>query len=155
MIFCNRGRMIRLRSILLLLLILISAEALQCEEMPKIITVRQLRNYRAQLFTSFHVAQYKIYIKDGKGSKEELAAYQKSVAEIQELQTWIVKESRISIEPYFKNAYGDIFLNALADVSAAKIRTSPPFTKRDLNDVGQLMERIDGLISLPITLGGP
>jgi hypothetical protein len=143
-----------LRNILLFCVCMSSAPSF-AEGLPEFKSVSEVRSFRAKLFTSFHVAQSKLYLKDGKGTAAEIAAYQAVVDNVVALQ---LKASTLRLKSDLgkDQADYDAALERLVNyLSSAKVRSNPPFTKADLNDVGQLLGRIEQLLNLPLREPGP
>ncbi len=122
----------------------------RAEEIPEFRSIDAIRSYRAKVFTAFHVAQYKLYVNEGKGTPSEVAAYQAVVVDVIALQR---KVSSLSLRKDLgkdQEACDSWFGRYMSQITSAKIKSEPPFARSDINAAAKLMGDIECLLILPL-----
>lgn len=114
--------------------------------------------HRKNVCSAYMKAALPIYNKGEAASVEEKAAFVKTAAEIVRLQAYVGKSRRLSLSSKSNAAMRVINTEKMNDyyakMSAAKIATTLPATRAELNEASIYINNLSQLMQLPVNLGG-
>lgn len=114
--------------------------------------------HRKNVCSAYMKAAFPIYNKGEAASDEEKAAFIAAAAEIVKLQAYVGKSRRLSLSSKSNAAMRAVNTEKMnefyAKMSAAKIATTLPATRAELNEASVYINNLSQLMQLPVTLGG-
>lgn len=114
--------------------------------------------HRKNVCSAYMKAAFPIYNKGEAASDEEKAAFIAAAAEIVKLQAYVGKSRRLSLSSKSNAALRAVNTEKMNDfyakMSAAKIATTLPATRAELNEASIYINNLSQLMQLPVTLGG-
>lgn len=114
--------------------------------------------HRKNVCSAYMKAAFPIYNKGEAASEEEKATFIATAAEIVKLQAYVGKSRRLSLSSKSNATLRAINTEKMNEfyskMSAAKIATTLPATRAELNEASVYINNLSQLMQLPVTLGG-
>ena len=130
--------------------------ALSSARAIRIDDVKEVETWRMKTIQKLHVAQAPLHAKQDKATEVEIKTYAAAIVETVALQRWVAGEKRCSIilkntgnhsnDPLNQRNYSKLIW-AIHD---AEIKTSPPFTRKDIGVAIKMMNDLRELMMLPV-----
>jgi len=114
--------------------------------------------HRRNVCSAYLKAANAIYNKGEIASEEEKSAFVSAALELERLQAYVGKSRRLSLDPQKSNAaMRDVNMEKISDLyakmAAAKIATSLPASRAELNEASVYINALGQLMQLPVRLG--
>ncbi len=120
-------------------------------------TLSAFDTHRKNVCAAYMKAAYPIYNRGEIASEEEKAAFTVAAAELARLQAYIGKTRRLSLSAKSNEALRAVNSEKMrelyAKMSSAKIATTLPVTRTELNEASIYINALGQLMQLPVSLG--
>jgi hypothetical protein len=121
-------------------------------------SLSQFDSHRKDVCAAYLKAAVPIYNKGEIASEEEKVAFIAAAGELARLQAYVGKKRRLSLSPRSNAGLREINMQKINDLyakmAAAKIQTTLPASRAELNEASIYINALGQLMQLPVTLGG-
>ena len=131
-----------------------------CAESLQITDIKAAEAHRLKTIQKLHVAQAPVHSKQEKASPAEIAAYAEAVTEAVSFQKWVASNGSCSVWlSRTGNASNDPinyqkYVKIIWEIHDAEIRTTAPFTRKDIGIAIKMMNDVRELFMLPVKADG-